>query len=149
MSLDVYLTYSGPSGMKSEARIFVREDGQTKELSREEWNARFPGREPVTVDLGETQEVYHANITHNLNKMAAAAGIYEPLWRPEEVGFTHAQQLIQPLEAGLTRLESDPVTYKSYNPPNGWGDYEGLVRFVREYLKACKEHQDAKIEVSR
>lgn len=29
--------------------------------------------------------VYAANVTHNLNRMADAAGIYLPLWRPEEM----------------------------------------------------------------
>lgn len=38
---------------------------------------------------GET--LYSRNITHNLGRMAQAAGIYECLWRPEEHGITHAQ----------------------------------------------------------
>lgn len=28
---------------------------------------------------------WSANVTHNLGKMAAAAGIYEAMWRPEEL----------------------------------------------------------------
>lgn len=43
--------------------------------------------------------LYEANITHNLNKMAAEAGIYECLWRPDEHGITHARQIIDPDEA--------------------------------------------------
>jgi len=38
---------------------------------------------------------------------------------------------------------------KKHNPKNGWGDYEGLVRFVKEYLKACIDYPDAEIKVSR
>ena len=41
-------------------------------------------------------EVYQANITHNLTKMADAAGIYMVCWRPEELGFTKAGQLSTP-----------------------------------------------------
>lgn len=33
--------------------------------------------------IEETEDVYWANITRNLNKMASEAGIYEALWRPE------------------------------------------------------------------
>lgn len=149
MSLDVYLISSGPSGMKSEARIFVREDGSTRELSRAEWDARFPDVEPVSIDLGETRELFSRNITHNLGKMADAAGIYKHLWQPEEIGITQARQLIEPLTEGLSRLESNPETFKAHNPPNGWGDYNGLVRFVREYLAACREHPEAEVSASR
>lgn len=94
-------------------------------------------------------EVFTANVTHNLNKMADAAGIYKHLWRPDEIGITTAAQLIEPLAQGLARLEADPQSFKQYNPPNGWGNYDGLVRFVRDYLKACKKNPDAKVEVSR
>lgn len=49
MSLDVYLTLRDAPSRKAEDRIYIREDGQTKEISFEEWNKRFPGREPVVV----------------------------------------------------------------------------------------------------
>ncbi len=42
------------------------------------------------VITGSFEEVYISNVTHNLNKMAGEAGIYEALWRPEEIGITHA-----------------------------------------------------------
>lgn len=96
-----------------------------------------------------TEEYYSANITHNLNKMAKAAGIYEPLWRPEEIGITHARQLIEPLRAGLARLEADPAHYEQFNASNGWGLYEHFVPWVRRYLRACEDYPDATVHVSR
>ena len=33
-------------------------------------------------------QVFSANITHNLGKMADEAGIYKALWRPDEVEIT-------------------------------------------------------------
>jgi hypothetical protein len=93
--------------------------------------------------------LFSANITHNLNGMADEAGIYLYLWRPEEVGVTHARQLIEPLRAGLRRLESDEEDFAKFNPKNGWGSCDGLVAFVREYLRACEEYPDATVEVSR
>lgn len=95
------------------------------------------------------EEFYSANITHNLNDMAEAAGIYKPLWRPEEIGITHAKDLIGFLTVGLANLESDPARFERFNAPNGWGLYEHFVPFVREYLNACKEHPDAEVSVSR
>lgn len=93
--------------------------------------------------------VYSANITHNLGEMAEAAGIYMALWRPEEIGITTAQQLIEPLTAGLQKMVADPKHYKQYNASNGWGLYQDFVPWVIAYLEACKEWPDATVEVSR
>ena len=92
---------------------------------------------------------YEANITHNLNAMAEAAGIYQHLWRPEEIGIDHAEQLVEPLTAGLKLLRDYPDKFKAFNPANGWGNYDNLVSFVRKYLAACREHPEAKVSVSR
>lgn len=94
-------------------------------------------------------QVFEANVTHNLNNMAEAAGIYMHLWRPDEIGFTKAEQLIEPLKNGLVLLKSDPVKFKAFSPSNGWGSYEGLVKFVEEYLNACIANPDADVRVSR
>ena len=89
------------------------------------------------------------NVTHNLNKMAMEAGIYQHLWRPEEIGITHARQLIDPLRAATRDMLARPDHYRQFNPANGWGEYEGLVAFCRRVADSCEEHPDAEIEVSR
>lgn len=93
--------------------------------------------------------IYSSNITHNLGKMAKEAGIYQHLWRPEELGITKASELIEPLRTGLVLLGSDPERFRLFNPPNAWGSYEGLVAFVASYLTACEENPEADVEVSR
>lgn len=98
----------------------------------------------------EERETYFTrNITHNLAPMAQDAGLYLPLWRPEEMGITEASQLIAPLEDGLAALEADPAHFKKLNPENGWGDYGGLVDFARAYLDACRANPEARVEASR
>lgn len=98
---------------------------------------------------GEHQ-LYTANITHNLNKMAAAADLYTVLWRADELWDTPvAAHLISLLEQGLTALRNDPASYASHAPVNGWGTYEGLVAFVEVYLAACREFPSARVTVSR
>lgn len=97
----------------------------------------------------EEREVYSRNITHNLTEMAEEAGIYYELWRPEEKGITIAKQLIEPLTKGLDELKKAPVFFSKFNPSNRWGDYDGLVKFVEDYLNACKQCPDAEVEVSR
>jgi len=150
MSLDVYLILKGAQVQRQSTGIFVRQNGATVELTEQQWREQNPDTEPVRYCNNEpTDEVYAANITHNLTTMADHAGIYQELWRPEEIGITKASQLVKPLWEGLTILRNDPDKFKSYNPPNGWGTYEGLMDFVEQYLVACIKHPDATIEVSR
>lgn len=94
-------------------------------------------------------EVYSANITHNLGGMAEAAGIYEALWRPDEIGITEAAQLIPLLRDGLVKLKADPEGFAKYNAPNGWGMYEHFIPFVEKYLRACEANAGAAVRVSR
>lgn len=99
--------------------------------------------------LRETEEVYERNITHNLSRMADEAGIYEALWCPQENGFQKAAQLVEPLTRGLDLLRSDPERFKTFNPANNWGCYDGLVNFVQSYLAACIEYPEAEVKTWR
>lgn len=111
----------------------------------------------LDVDLLVTKptSVYSANITHNLTKMASAVvfdnqlTLYQILWRPEEVGMYFARDITEWLDKGYQILVSDPHYYKTYNPENGWGSYDGLVQFVREYRNACHDNPDAELSVCR
>ncbi len=103
----------------------------------------------VYLEKVQPTSVYSSNITHNLGSMAAAAGIYKHLWRPEELGIKTAQELIKPLEKGLKKLKANPEKFEKYNAENGWGLYKHFVPFVEEYLAACKEYPDAEVSVSR
>jgi len=114
------------------------------------------------------EELYSANITHNLNGMAEAAGIYEALWRPYKLHYDYIEQesynkelefegshtmyardIIGILTRGLAEMKSKPSFYERYNSPNGWGLYKHFVPFIEKYLEACIEYPDAIIEVSR
>lgn len=105
----------------------------------------------VTLSAVRKTDVYRSNITHNLGQMARAAGIYMQLWRPDELEppITKAAQLIEPLKLGLDYLIHHPHELTKLNPTNGWGTYERLVQFVKDYLAACQENPDADVEVSR
>lgn len=97
----------------------------------------------------KTESVYEDNITHNLNHMADAAGIYGVLWRPDENNLNKASELIPYLETGLEELQQNPEQYETFNPSNGWGSYKGLVKFVEKYLEACRKYPNADVYVSR
>ena len=99
--------------------------------------------------IDEGEEVYTANITHNLNRMADAAGIYECLWRHDEIGITQAKQIIPLLETGLSKLVMQKTHFEQFNSENGWGLWEHFVPFCAEYLQAFRDWPDAVVSVSR
>jgi hypothetical protein len=111
----------------------------------------------LDVDLMVIQRtsVYSGNITHNLNIMAAkvelsnGATLYQILWRPDECGYTKAIHILSLLHEGMVELMCFPEKYKPFNPDNGWGSYDGLVNFVREYHNACLDNPEAELRVSR
>lgn len=117
----------------------------------------------LDVDLMVVQpvSVYSRNITHNLGKMADAVKfgvewsgdedltLYHVLWRPDEHGFKYAKDIADLLDIGWNILLSEPEYFKTYNPPNGWGSYEGLCDFVYNYRNACWDNPEAELRISR
>jgi hypothetical protein len=128
----------------------------------------------VSYDEGKTlepqrEEVYGANITHNLGKMAGEAGIYEALWRPyqlkegynipeddydaeyefEEANPVRAHEIIEIIEKGLADMKARPKHYEKFNSPNGWGMYEHFVPFIEKYLAALKEFPETQVVCDR
>lgn len=97
----------------------------------------------------ERETLYDSNITHNLNKMADEAGIYEACWRPEEIGATKAKDIIGKLALAIDLMKKEPERFKKFDSPNWRGKYEDFLPWVESYLKACEENPDATIEVSR
>lgn len=95
--------------------------------------------------------LYEANVTHNLARMASEAGIYEALWRPDEMTppARLARDIIEPLRAGLALMKAEPDRFRAFNPENGWGSYGRFVPWIERYLEACEADPDAAIEVSR
>jgi len=52
-----------------------------------------------------------------------------------------------PLAAAVERMEADPDKYREMDPPNGWGDYEGALKFLRTLSEACAEHPRCRIAI--
>ena len=115
------------------------------------------------------EDLYSANITHNLGAMADRAGIYNALWRPyrllanynisrgnseeeykfEEFNIVKAKNIINIVEIGVVKLKANPDQFRVLDSPNEWGIYDHFIPFVEEYLKACNKYPEAIIKVSR
>jgi len=153
MSLDVFLVFDGPprdAKKKVGSGIYVREYGGTREISREEWDRKNPGKEPFILnESSDDSTVYSGNITHNLTEMAKACELYFPLWEPEAIKAKKAADLINPLTKGVEQCNAKKAELLKLNPPNGWGSYETLRDFATEYLLMCKRWPAATIETHR
>ena len=147
MSLDVSLYSKNPISKRGTG-VFIRENGKTKELTIEEVREKYPNA-IIEENEFETDCVFDANITHNLGKMADAAGIYYACWRPEEINCKLARDIIPILEKGYEDMKSRPDYFKQFDSPNGWGLYIHFLPWVEKYLEACKTYPDAEISVSR
>jgi hypothetical protein len=147
MSLDVSL-YSKTAISKKGTGVFIRENGNNRELTISEIQEKYPNAEIEVLEY-ETDCVFQANITHNLGKMATEAGIYYACWRPEEIEAKVAKDIIPLLEKGFEDMKSKPDYYKQFDSSNGWGIYVDFLPWVEEYLKACKAYPEAEISVSR
>lgn len=95
------------------------------------------------------EDLFEANITHNLNKMAKEAGVYEACWRPEDINAKKAKDIIPLLESGIQKMKEDPEHFKKFDAPNGWGLYKDFLPWLEKYLAACKSNKKASIKISR
>lgn len=148
MSLDVYFRMPEFAKLPKEERtgIFLRDEGVTQQITREEWDRRFPNLDPSLYEVCEDDgTVFSLNITHNLVEMAQEAGLYEALWRPEEIGVSTASDLIPKLENGLVTLIFEKERLLPFRPDNKWGSHDALLWFVRECLRAAQKFPSAEV----
>jgi hypothetical protein len=93
--------------------------------------------------------LYWRNITHNLGRMADAAGFYTYLWRPEEAGCKLACEIVGPIRSGLEAMKANPEYYDQFSAPNGWGTYAQFIPWLEDYVRALEAYPRARVEVSR
>jgi len=146
MSLDLYLISTKPIKRKIGSGIFIRENGQTKELSLDEARKRYPDMIFSNAKEETTHIVFKDNITHNLGDMASACGLYDPMWHSEG---KHAKDIINRLQVGLKYLIDNKDEMLKYNPKNNWGSYDNLLQVATDFLAACEKYPNVRIDCSR
>lgn len=95
--------------------------------------------------------LFSANITHNLNFMAAQVhkDFYTAIWRPENLGLTRAGEVADVIIQHIQNFAYNRYKYKQFDAPNGWGTYDDLMDFVCNYLTACLKNPEAIVSVDR
>lgn len=186
MSLDLYIKSRRPVRHRGTG-VFVRDNGQTRELKTlAEVREHFPDADLTDVHVTdyEDDELFHANLTHNLTEMASHIPIagtdgavtlprdferdkpdFEPkpltaynlLWHPETNPLLKNETLHRKDDDGeewdveVTRIDAELVRQvmavqhytanhreelERYNPDNGWGTYDQLLRAEQNLLIA-------------
>lgn len=96
------------------------------------------GRYPATiVDCG--------NYTYNVAPMFARALGGKGL---NDIDGEEAWKVIPKLEHAIEHMGTHAADYRELNPPNGWGNYDGALEYLRGVLKACKENPKCTIRIS-
>lgn len=90
--------------------------------------------------------VVSKNITHNLGQMWKEAGIYDALYMSEG---KKAEEILPVLKEGLNKMIDDPIKYKAFDAPNGWGEYRDALPWLTELIAEIREYPDGIISISK
>lgn len=65
-----------------------------------------------------------------------------PMWRLAEIDWDALEgkdgETVGPrIKAAAERMRAEPEKFKALNPPNGWGDYDGLLAVLDDIVTAC------------
>ena len=84
-----------------------------------------------------TMEPYDANLTYNVGTMLRRAGIH-----PEVMNGLTAKVARSVVGNGMATMSACPVYFKSFEPDNGWGSYDGTMEWLdrlQSYLNRCPD----------
>lgn len=84
------------------------------------------------------------NYTHNTNRMLRAVGIDWDHLRGKPLAA-----VCEVMTLGINRLKQQPETFRAWNPPNGWGDYDSLIEVLTRIVTAFERHPKAVLGVSQ
>lgn len=92
----------------------------------------------------QTHDLWSGNVTHNLVPMWQKAGVYEALYKNDG---KKAKDVLAVVEQGYKDMLKNKETYVALNPENGWGDFDGALKFIREFYEACVQYPESIISV--
>jgi hypothetical protein len=84
------------------------------------------------------------NYTYNVSKMyykAIPGGI-------KSLHGKSAGESAPIIKAAISDMESNPEEYEKLNPENGWGDYNGAIRFLKDLIPGMEEHPATTVLIS-
>ena len=98
----------------------------------------------MQADLGGEYLVdlpYDASYTYNVSKM-----YYDAFDLKDGIRGLHGKSGVECkplLENAIKKFIDNRELYKSWNPENGWGDYDGALNLLHTLLRWCDESPNA------
>lgn len=92
---------------------------------------------PIAVEIGN----YTANVSPMWHKALGGVSL-------RDFHLVNAREAAPKLAEAVKAMQADPDAYRAMNPPNGWGDYDGALRYLRDLAEACAKHPKCRILVS-
>ncbi len=83
-----------------------------------------------------------SNLTYNVGPMLMIAGI-----AMRDFNNMPCAKAAPKLAAAVATMEATPGEFKKLNPENGWGDYDGALRTLREMANWCASYPDGALGV--
>lgn len=99
----------------------------------------------LVINTGKNERIVVTvgNYTHNCQPMwtLALSETGSDLRLCEFDGMS-AAEAVQHLALAVAYMEApnNRAQFIALNPANGWGDYEGAYRYLREFYEACKDN---------
>ncbi len=90
-----------------------------------------------------TVDLLDASYTYNVSPMLYEVFDFDNGLR----GLHHMEcsMAARHLGASIRKMQDDPDKFRAMNPENGWGNYEGAIRFLEKILEACIEAPKASV----
>lgn len=101
----------------------------------------------LAISTGPDPDAYAYAFSDNYTSNVA------PMWRDAGIDLRewHGQpaiELCQPLRSAISDMTTRPDHYLALEPTNGWGDYNGALRFLIDLAAACETHPYTVVRVS-
>lgn len=89
------------------------------------------------------KEKYWVNYTYNIHQMLHHSFQQVGIWNWEDLQDKPLNLVIPCFQGAYNHLLYHPDLYKQWNPPNGWGSYDGWCRVMGEIIQAMKLKKNA------
>lgn len=100
-------------------------------------------------DLGgdelATIETKHLNYTYNCGPMFGKAN--NGIGLSEALDGSIAKDAEILLRRVVCEMVNNPSDYQKLNPANGWGSYEGFMKFLLDFAEECRKYPNATISI--
>lgn len=68
--------------------------------------------------------------------------------RLKELDGMECENALPLLLEAVVEMRADPARFKEFNPPNGWGDYEGALRFLEDFSVLCRRYPHFVVQIT-